>query len=919
MSLIDTLRTLPGGQQPRKRKTLVNSRVWKFLATHRLVTAFILMVTVACIVLISFIGINSSAIPVYPNQIASVQITANAAFDYVSQEKAGAAREQIRSRVPRVYRLDHEPLKKFEAAMNSLLADLDALEREDAAAEGDDAAAVAVAAMAAEGDAAAEGEAARAEGEAAAAEGDNAVAKRETATAKRETAAAEREAAAAKRDDALGALAKAFNARGPYAATTDELRALLGAGDAAFRHALVETALLTLRELYKDGIQDPTPGMASPDGTATVFKISRPDGETAGRPVRTLEYARTELRVNLASEGMGRKNTNLIARLFDNGLSPNVHFDEAATTALENEAVLNMPQPMVHVEHGQVIIENGKRVSPERYEMLEAYRTYLLKHDTESNAADMQLFRRILVVLAMLLACAIYVRIEDPETFLSNGRLALLALVVVFNLALVRATYWLAELPYFVHHSAAASTLPYLAPTAIAPIIVAILIDAGSAIFMALLISVFTSVIYGSRLDVLVLTFFASMIATYRCRNIRRRGSIMRAALLGGVAVSCFALLFGIIDRQLFMGPDFTVPRQVLTGLVNGLVTGVIVVGLLPLIETLFQRTTDITLLELTDYNHPLLLRMQMEAPGTYHHSLVVAQLAENAANAIGANPLLARVCALFHDIGKTNKPGYFTENQRDRTNPHDENNPSLSALIIKSHVKDGVDLAIKHKLPRAVIDVIQQHHGTSLIRFFYQRARGEKRYQAGGSNAPMPAGNSRPPTLTPATRPPVPASVTRPPVLASATRPPAPVTRPPLSTQTAPGLEPVPVCETTYRYDGPKPRFKESAAILLADGVEAASRSMRKITPQHLGELIDQIFKDRFEDGQLDEAPLTLEDLNKIKASFTLTLLNMLHSRVAYPPQLGKVEEAPVEKEKGAFPESAGEPSSGTSSEPVK
>jgi putative nucleotidyltransferase with HDIG domain len=300
---------------------------------------------------------------------------------------------------------------------------------------------------------------------------------------------------------------------------------------------------------------------------------------------------------------------------------------------------------------------------------------------------------------------------------------------------------------------------------------------------------------------------------------------------------------------------------------------------------------------------------MQMEAPGTYHHSLVVAQLAENAANAIGANPLLARVCALFHDIGKTNKPEYFTENQRDRTNPHDENNPSLSALIIKSHVKDGVDLAIKHKLPRAVIDVIQQHHGTSLIRFFYQRARGEKRYQAGGSNWPMPAGNSRPPVS--ATRPPV--STTRPPV--SATRPPVSATRPPLSTQNAPGLEPVPVSEMTYRYDGPKPRFKESASILLADGVEAASRSMRKVTPQHLGELIDQIFKDRFEDGQLDEAPLTFEDLSKIKASFTLTLLNMLHARVAYPPQPEKVEESPGEKEKSASPEPAGKPSS----EPVK
>ncbi len=824
MSLIDTLRTLPGGLQPRKRKTLVNSRVWKFLTTHRLVTTLILVVTVACIVLVSFVGINSSTIPVFPNQIAAVQITASVPFDYVSKEKTDLVREQIRSRVPRVYRLDYEPLEKFETAIRSLLSGLDAIEKKYPD-----------------------------------------------------------ETAASGRDADFASLVQAFNARGPYAATLPEVQALFAVGDGKLRHSLAETAILTLREIYKDGIQDETLAMSPPEGTATVFKISRPDGESIERPARTLEYARTELRVNLASEGVGRKNTNLIARLFDNGLSPNIHFDKAATEELEKEAVLKMPQPVVHVERGQLIIENGKRVSPEQYEMLEAYRAYLLEHNTESSAADMQLFRRILMVLAMVLACAIYIRIEDPETLRSNGRLALLALVVVINLGLVRATYWLSELPYFVHHSAAASTLPYLAPTMIAPIIVAILIDAGSAIFMALLISAFTSVIYGNRLDVLVLTFFAAMVATYQCRNIRRRGSIMRAAFFGGVAVSAFALIFGVIDQQSFWGPDFTVPRQIMAGLINGLITGIIVVGLLPLIELLFQRTTDITLLELTDYNHPLLLRMQMEAPGTYHHSLVVAQLAENAANAIGANPLLARVCALFHDIGKSNKPEYFTENQRDRSNPHDENNPSLSALIIKSHVKDGVDLAIKHKLPRAVIDVIQQHHGTTLIRFFYHRALGEKRYQSGGSNAPMP--------------------------VVSGPKPPPNVAPLPALAQHAPGLEPVPVSETTYRYDGPKPQFKESAIILLADGIEAASRSMRKITRQHLGELIDQIFKDRMDDGQLDKAPLTLEDLGKIKASFTLTLLNMLHSRIAYPPEEKNEPHAPDKNTLSADAEPTTEP----------
>jgi putative nucleotidyltransferase with HDIG domain len=297
-------------------------------------------------------------------------------------------------------------------------------------------------------------------------------------------------------------------------------------------------------------------------------------------------------------------------------------------------------------------------------------------------------------------------------------------------------------------------------------------------------------------------------------------------------------------------------------GLTTGLLTGGVVVVSLTLLEGLFKRTTDITLLELTDFNHPLLRLMQMEAPGTYHHSLVVAQLAENAANAIGANPLIARVSALFHDIGKTKKPEYFTENQRDRLNPHDENNPSLSALIIKAHVKDGVDLALKHKLPRMVIDVIQQHHGTTLIRYFFQRALSEKRAAASGQTSPA--------FLRPSND-----------------------VRDSLSGGTAPGLDTSRPCETTYRYDGPRPQFKESAIIHLADAVEAASRSMRKVTPQHLGELIDQVFHERIEDGQLDEAPVTFEDLSKIKSSFTFTLLNMLHSRIGYAPAEDQVKDS--------------------------
>jgi hypothetical protein len=277
--------------------------------------------------------------------------------------------------------------------------------------------------------------------------------------------------------------------------------------------------------------------------------------------------------------------------------------------------------------------------------------------------------------------------------------------------------------------------------------------------------------------------------------------------------------------------------------------------------ESLFKRTTDITLLELTDYNHPLLHRMQMETPGTYHHSLVVANLAENAANAIGANPLLCRVCSLFHDIGKVSKPEYFSENQRDGVNPHNDRNPSFSALIIKSHVKDGVDLALKHKLPKAVVDVIQQHHGTTLIQSFYQRARSTE-----GRPAAAPADAAL--------------STTEPFPRGSETH----------------------VCETTYRYDGPKPQFKESAIIMLADGVEAATRSLRRVTPQHLSELIDQMFNSRMEDGQLTDAPVTLAELSQIKSSFAFTLLNMLHARVAYSPAADQSEtpHAPKKSEQG-------------------
>jgi hypothetical protein len=776
MSLLNRLRLLPGftPPPPRKRKTAEVSGTVEFLETSRLVAALIFFATVAAIVLISFVGINPATIPLLPNQVAPVRLVANSPFSYVSAEKTRLTRQQRLDRLPPVYRLDMEPLHAFETAVRDLFTQLDKVERDFP----------------------------------------------------RDTP--ERHAALANAIDA-------FNSHGNFHVAAEDAGTLLSAGDSKMRQELLENGLLSLKEIYNEGVEDGrSVGLNGRVNGMTVYQITKPTGEISQRPVQSMEDALTFLRINLTAEGTGRDVSNALFRIFRYGLRPNVMFDSEASGRLRSQAIEDIKPIEEHVDKGQVLVEAGAVVNPEQYEMLEAHRKHVLEVGDGDNPEGLQFIGRILLVLGMVMASGFYIRLEDRETLQSNGRLGLLALVVIFNLSLVRATYSLSDLHYFITNTTAASLLPYVAPTALAPLIVAVLIDAGSAIFMALLISIFTSVIYGNRLDLLVLTFLASMVGIFSCRNIRKRGRLVRAAGLGGVTVAVFVLLMGAIVEQL---PILTILKQMAAGLGTGFVTGIIVVGVLPVLEGLFKRTTDITLLELTDYNHPLLRLMQMEAPGTYHHSLVVAQLAENAANAIGANPLLARVCALFHDIGKTKKPEYFTENQRERTNPHDENNPSLSALIIKAHVKDGIDLALKHRVPRAVIDVIQQHHGTSLIRFFFQRAVNDSR-------------------------------------LVSASNPSFP--RP---------LEPQKVCETTYRYDGPKPQFKESAIIHLADGVEAASRSMRKVTPQHLGELIDQIFRDRIEDGQLDEAPITFEELSKIRSSFTFTLLNMLHSRVGYAP----------------------------------
>jgi len=327
--------------------------------------------------------------------------------------------------------------------------------------------------------------------------------------------------------------------------------------------------------------------------------------------------------------------------------------------------------------------------------------------------------------------------------------------------------------------------------------------------------------ITGNNLYLWLLFFIGGVSSSILIRGGRlRRITIIRIGLVTGALQ---AVTFFFIEQ--FSGNRLNIlyPAKYLILILNGVVSSIIVIGVLPVFEYLFKTATDISLLELADFRHPLLQRMVLEAPGTYHHSLVVGNLSEAACDVVGANALLARIGAYYHDIGKLQKPDYFSENQVIKESKHDSLSPMMSRLVIMNHVKEGVELANKYRLNPRLIDFIQQHHGDSLVYYFYRRAleglEGEQQIKEDG-----------------------------------------------------------------FRYPGPKPNTKETAIVLLADSVEAATRALKEPTPKKVEEVVHKIINNKFIDGQLDECDLTLKDLENISAVFIRILSGIYHSRITYP-----------------------------------
>ena len=412
---------------------------------------------------------------------------------------------------------------------------------------------------------------------------------------------------------------------------------------------------------------------------------------------------------------------------------------------------------------------------------------------------------RFVLILSAFLIFLIFLYLLRKKVLESFSQLMMIALLLVIEMAL---TYFLIFKWGFSH---------YLIPVTLGSMLLTFLLGYELGLIYSFLIGLLLGIVFNFDFNLAFISMVAGSIATYSVRGVKERAKFYRPMLY--ISLSYLIMIYLFEFTKGFPADDIL--EQCGFGILNGFISTALTMVLLPVFEYLFDITTDITLLELSDLNNPLLKRLTLEAPGTYHHSIVVGNLAEAAAKALGANPLLARVGAYYHDIGKIDKPDYFVENQMGMKSRHEKLSPSMSALILESHVKEGVELAEKEHLPKKVLDLVREHHGTTLMSYFYKKALDQ-----GGSKTD----------------------------------------------------------EAEFRYPGPKPRSKEAAILMLADAVEAASRTLEEPKPARIMSLIRKIIMDKFEQGELEECELTLKDLHIIEESFLPILIGVFHPRIDYP-----------------------------------
>ena len=499
-----------------------------------------------------------------------------------------------------------------------------------------------------------------------------------------------------------------------------------------------------------------------------------------------------------------KKMVQAVVEVLQNEITANLLFEKIITEARRQEAAASVPvqYKQISIKKGELIISKGQRANKDHMAQFLA----IEKNEIQRSRGKFTIGALLLVFL-LLSVVTIYLILYEPKIFHNTFYLTLIGVLSVAIIFIARAII--------------VSPLPsYVIPLASISMLIAILLNQRLAIFITIILGLAISINVENSLNLAIMFLFGGLIGIFSTRNIRKRWHIIRSGILvGGVnALSIISIsLLNNLNVDSFLADG-------LWGFGNGILCVFIVMSILPLLEDIFNITTNITLLELSDMNHPLLKDMMVKAAGTYHHSLMVGNFAEAAAETVGANSLLARVGAYYHDIGKIAKAEYFTENHKAGSKVlHDKLTPSMSRLIITSHVKDGVELGRKYKLRRDILDFVEQHHGTGLVYYFFQKAL--ERIEDDGV-----------------------------------------------------------LKEEGFRYEGPKPQTRETAIVLMADSVEAASRSLTNPNPAKIEELVHRIINNKFIDGQLDECELTLRDLNKISGAFIRVLIGVTHTRIEYP-----------------------------------
>ncbi len=519
---------------------------------------------------------------------------------------------------------------------------------------------------------------------------------------------------------------------------------------------------------------------------------------STGVKAEELKYEREN--VNKIFDNLDDLNEDIknVGKIITNSkIQPNRFLDVETTEDKKQEAANNVA-PVI-LKQGQIIVREGEKINSSHLDLIR--KTGLLK---ESEGIELSVgIGSLLIVLMFLAVVIVYMYFLNKEILRNCKQLTILSIIVLSILVISKPLYGISE---------------YLIPIATASMLISILVDARLSVLINVIISLILGLITKNDINLMVICIVGGTIGAIGVVKTSQRHNIFLVGLIVSIANVITIISFGLInDIQIKI-----ILIKSLYGILNGVFAAILTIGSLPLWESLFNIVTPLKLLELSNPNHPLLKKLLLEAPGTYHHSIVVGNLSEAAAEAVKGNTLVARVGAYYHDVGKLKRPYFFKENQLSGVNPHDKLNPNLSTLIITSHIKDGIEMASKYRLPQMIKDIIREHHGTTLVAYFYHKA-------ISGENADL-------------------------------------------------------IQEESFRYNGPKPQSKEAAIIMLADSVEAAVRSIQEASKGKIEGLVRKIISDKLGDGQLDECHLTLKDLDTIANSFVNILLGIFHDRVEYP-----------------------------------